>query len=72
MSSCWEGAVDLAADVALETPTDHFGGFAFSQSPFDLVPGGFVGAHPGEHDGVNRPVEPSVAGAVEAVTFGVS
>lgn len=63
-----QGAEDLAAGVALEAAADLLGCFALGQLPLHVGPGRRVGAHAGEHDGVDRAVEPPVAAAVEAMS----
>ena len=59
--------VDLAGDVTLEAADDLFLGQAFFGAPFDVGAGGWVGAHPGDHDPVQGVVGLAVTAGVEPV-----
>lgn len=67
-----QGPEDLPPDMTLEAAPDLLVRLALGQAPVDVGPGFWVGAHPGEHDRVERPVEPAVPAAVEPVPHSVA
>jgi hypothetical protein len=67
-----EGAEDLACDVALEDAPDVAVGTSFGAAAGDVVAGAGAAAPAGEHDGVQRTVEGTIAAAVEPVSGGAS
>lgn len=67
-----QGAEDLPCDIALEAAPDLLCRFALGLAPVDVGSGFWVGAHPGEHDRVERSIEPAVPAAVEPVPHSVA
>lgn len=67
-----EGSVDLAGGVSLEAASDLAAGLALGGAPLDVGTGLDIVAHPGQDDGVQRPVQSSVAAAIEPVSHGVA
>src|SRR4051794_23150674 len=68
----FEGAVDLACEVALEAASDLLGGAAFSTSLLDISPCLGVVGHAGHCRHVERSVKPTIAAPVEPVAAGVA
>jgi len=64
--------VDLTGDVAAQAAGDFLLGASFGGAATDVVAGGDIGAHPGQHDGGDRFVESTVTAAVEPVADGVA
>jgi len=67
-----ELAVELAGDVPLEAAADLPGRLSLSGAPGHVSAGAGTAAHPGDRDGVDGPVEGTVAAAVEPVPDGLA
>jgi hypothetical protein len=61
----WEVFEHFSGGVAFQDPGDLSHGFAFCESPGDVVAGLLVVTHPGDHDVIQRRVGLPVASAVE-------
>lgn len=57
--------MDLAGDVALQAPGDLALGLAFGETSLDVGAGGWVHAHSGGPDGVDRAIQLPVTATVQ-------
>jgi hypothetical protein len=68
----FEEFVDAACDVSFEAASDLSAGSAFGEASGGVGLGFGMAAEPGQGDGVQGPVELTVAAAVEPVAGGLS